>query len=344
MLKNSRRYLTFLLFILIAGIGFAQTSYLPETDTSKWTKIPLKFVYATVLFPNQTSLEKKDIYTEKGLQSLYYLKNDFQQNDMVLSVSMRQVNSKEMKKALQEEINRLAVQNGGYPNTYKEKDKANLSYEYVLIFTSDQKSIVSRIYYLDEHLIILTASYKDKNYQPTADYFLNSLAYNTKQTTENKEKNKPNQLANNKPWFGFKTTKFEAKFPVEPNQKTVVVNRENGTSYTVSNFYHQDEKQQLSYLISERNYDYKLDFDADSLFKLAFNTILAKNTGKIQTDLKLTSYKFPTKEYVFVSRKAYYRLRYIFANNTLYQVMLVGNKKQVFDLKNETFFSSFQVH
>ena len=343
MLKKSSFCILFCLLMPISSLFAQNTSSI--NDTTKWINTPLKFVFATIKFPQQTNLEKKDIYTTNGLQTLYFFKSELTAIDLTLSVSMRQVSTKEQKKATQEEINRMAVQFGGYPNVYKEKDKNGRNYDYILIHTLEGKVISSRIFYIDGYLVILStvANQANKN-QTVVDTFFDSFTpFSSINSNEHNVVDKNKQPNSEIPWIVFKQDNFTSKFPIEPNSKTYVVQQVDSTYYLVKNFYLQKGDKSLSYLVSERNYPYQLGITADSLFKTAFDALKLEGKGKLKSETNLFGYKFPAKEYVFTSRKAYYRLRYFFANNALYQVMIAGNKKQVTDLKNEQFFQSFQI-
>lgn len=344
--KKSKFYIFLCLFVQTCFL-FAQSGNSNAIqDTTIWIKTPLKFVFATIKFPQQAALEKKDIYTSNGLQTLYFIKNEINSANLTLSASMRQVSVKEVKKATQEEINRIAVQQGGYPNVYKEKDKYNIPYDYVLVHTLEGKIISNRIYYLDGYLVILSAitSQSNKN-QPLVDFFFNSLETSIVSVTEkpNSSKNKNKQQTMFSDWVHFEKDMFVVKFPIDPNSKTYIVYQADSTNYSVKNYYYQKQDNSLSFLVSERNYAYQLEISADSLFKLALSTLTAEGNGKLLAETNLFGYKFPAKEYVFTSRKAYYRIRYFFANNSLYQVMIAGTKKQVTDLQNEQFFDAFQI-
>lgn len=348
---GQNKILSLIFFSLIAVFANAQETSI--ADTSLWIKTPLKFVTASVKLPYSSNVEKKDVYTAKGLQSLYYLKAEHKALELSFTASMRQVSSKEYKKALQEEINRLAVQFGGYPNSFKEKDINNLSYEYVIIYLSDRKTITSRIYYIDDYLVMLTAVAPEKDkYNNIVQYFLNSFIYkksansNVANNSKNKNKSNNNKQTKDKKipeWILHNDSAFLAKFPSEPSIKKYIVETPNQEKYCVNNYYFQYASDNSAYLISERKYEYALSITTDSLFNLAIQTISKEQKSKILSEQYLYAYQFPTKEYIFSSRKAYYRLRYCFANNTLYQILYSGNKKQVFDLKHENFFNSFVV-
>jgi len=349
--KKSKLYLFFSLFVQVCFLSAQSGDSNIFQDTTTWIKTPLKFVTATIDFPQQAPLGKKDIYTANGLQTLYYIKNEISTIDLTLTASMRQINAKEVKKAMQEEINRIAVQYGGYPNVFKEKDKNNISYEYVLVHTLDEKIISNRIYYVEGYLVILSVVFPqgNKNNKLLADYFFNSfnpsVATSVGQLpiSKTKNKHKQQQVSVSDNWVDFEAEMFSAKFPVEPNSKTYVVFQADSTNYTIKNYYFQNQSNSLSFLVSERNYTYQLGISADSLFKMAFNILRTEGNAKLQSETNFFGYKFPAKEYVFTSRNTYYRLRYFFANNSLYQVMIAGNKKQVTDLRNERFFNAFQI-
>ncbi len=343
----------FLIYFIILTNYHIKAQEASISDTSLWIKTPLKFVSASVKLPYTSTLEKKDVYTAKGLQSLYYLKAEHKALELSFTASMRQVSAKEYKKALQEEINRLAVQFGGYPTTYKEKDKNGLSYEYVLIYLSDRKTIFSRIYFIDDYLVMLTgiAPEKDK-YNNIVQFFLNSMIYKkTNSTVVNqksknaKSKNKSSKSKSKKTpeWYQYNDSSFIAKFPAEPNIKKYYIQNNSIESYLVNNYYFQYSEDNSAYLISERKYDFALGISSDSLFNLAIQTLTKEQKSKILSEQYLYAYQFPTKEYIFSSRKVYYRLRYYFANNTLYQILYSGSKQQVYDLKNEQFFSNFTI-
>lgn len=343
-----KRQLFFFYLILFAFILKAQEATI--ADTSLWIKTPLKFVTASVQLPYSSSLEKKDVYTSKGLQSLYQLRSEHKALELSFTASMRQVSAKEYKKALQEEINRLAVQFGGYPTTFKEKDKNNLSYEYVVIYTSDRKAIVSRIYFLDEYLVMLTAVSPEKDkYTQLLNYFLQSFVYkkSTNTVVSNKSKPKSSKTKSNQKkkelWIDFIDSSFLTKFPSTPNIKKYYINTNSNNAYVVTNYYFQNPEDNSAYLVSERNYNYNIEISSDSLFKLAAQTLIKEQKGKILSEQYFYAYQFPVKEYIFSSRKTYYRLRYVFAKNTLYQVLYAGNKKQVFDLQHDKFFDEFVV-
>lgn len=337
---------------ILIGIIFLKSNFINAqeiniNDTLLWVSSPLKFVTASVKLPSTSSLEKKDIYTSKGLQSLYYLKSDFKTYELSFTASMRQVNSKEYKKALQEEVNRLAVQFGGYPNTFKEIDNNNLNYDYVVIKLSDKKIVESRIYFIDDYLVMLTTVSPDKDkFGAVVQYFFNSFVYTRYNNNNITANTKPTQNKKNSKepiWQAYNDSTFFIKFPAEPTIKKYFVETNEQEKYIVNNYYLQFSENNSAYLISERKYNYVLDISADSLFNLAIKTLSENQKSKLISEQYFYAYKFPIKEYIFSSRKVFYRLRYCFAYNTLYQILYSGSKKQVLDLKNETFFSSFVI-
>ncbi|MEZ4879850.1 MAG: hypothetical protein R2801_06780, partial [Chitinophagales bacterium] len=108
-----------------------------------------------------------------------------------------------------------------------------------------------------------------------------------------------------------------------------------------NNYYFQDESNNVSYLISQRNYEQQQN--ADSLIQIAFQALSNYINPKIEEEKESWLIRANNREYVFKYNKIYYRVRYIYSNDSLYQLLVVGNKKSVNQIKNANFFEQFIV-
>ncbi|MCB9034408.1 MAG: hypothetical protein H6553_11255 [Chitinophagales bacterium] len=343
----AKKLLLLLTFCIISATTIlAQDANISIADTSSWYKTPLQFINGSIKFPYKTTMDKKSIYTEKGLQTQYLFKAEHKALDLQFEVSLRPLISiKEAKTAIKEEIQRITVENGAYPITDKAIDNKGRAYTSVSIVTPDKKTSNYRIYILDDYLTTVTGSYFGKNnYTAIFNYFFNSLEYNpTEIITNNNSKDKKTKSKNKNitNWQSFAYDGFECQFPNEPKLKKDVIASNDTVKYIVNNYYFQDESNNVSYLISQRNYEQQQN--ADSLIQIAFQALSNYINPKIEEEKESWLIRANNREYVFKYNKIYYRVRYIYSNDSLYQLLVVGNKKSVNQIKNANFFEQFIV-
>lgn len=318
-------------YILITGLFvFLFGKMQAQTKPIVWENAELKNQIGIQSYPSKPVVEQKEIYTDKGSQSVYMYSTTEQQIKYALLLRFVE-QKKDLKTAIKEEIQRMAILYGAYPIEQKIKDSIYGSITQLDIETSTHQKISAQIKTNGLAIVVQSIQFEDnKIKEEDVRSFFYGLKWmvSTDNKSEDKKNKHPKQDTLINQWHRFKMEKkgYAVYFPIEPELKTYFIKNDSGKDYIVECYSARDAQKELEYIFIYRQYDAPVK---------QHNHWIEKNAGEVATQ---KGWKIISKaeivpnsiwEYLFSLKKEAYKVRYIYEDNSLYQFFIKGNKKSI---------------
>lgn len=337
------------------------TKEINEFDTSAWKIAKLPGSALQIKFPENPSFGERQIYTSKGLQKIQTATYGDPVFNLQYQISISQVayglKMKDVRPLFEEEIQRYAINFGGYPvlnKPFSGDGYEELTFE---IFTKPNKYIRGKLIYNNGYISsFLVSGSPPQIFSLPANYFFSQIigyadlsakkenVQPVKNTTPKKGKTpKAPKITNQLPWFKFVAPEFEAEFPIKPTEKIFKIENLNGEDYLSKNYFSKLISKKLNF-VGSFSQTFNDNTNTEFIFNHAIQSVLKEVNGKVISENSLIFMKYPCKEYVVAAKKNVFRIRYYVAPNGFYQVLVKGTVKSIENEEATRFINNFKIN
>ena len=205
------------------------------------------------------------------------------------------------------------------------------------LLTSSNEYIKLKCFIVDQYLLTIYVVAANGQNQSLIDEYLNGLFI--RETSNELIANKTKVAeSRHMEWEEVVFDKFKLSFPIAPfEQKQIIINGENQEAFVYH--YANDQYNNIVYLIGvlESMNDWKIDQACSK----AIYTLEEQLSAKVMDRKDIEFLRFPAREFILQKRKNYYRVRYYFIENKLYQLVVQSNFHNINSFQIEQFYDSF---
>lgn len=337
----------FIYIVLLLGsvnFGFSQD----------WLPVKHPSTEVEVQFPKVPKLEKQQVFTKDGITNRSTYSTEYNNIIMVFQAeTLVNSNKKTIKNAIDRIIEQTTVQLKGNDPKILKKKKDGLTYYYIEIPLITGELARSTVFTFDKYLyqiyakgIITDVFSQDGNTFLNSWMLPNAIGEESFETTTDnfsEEKGTEAQTTTSNEWLKYDlTNRLAVELPGNPFKKTTVL--DNGSDDIVIDSYAFNEpKQSLNYVVTIRPYSIDQgQLTNASIYGYYLDQIIKNKHYKLISEEPVER-PHEGVEYVFSKGIQFYRLKLIRVNNVMYQFLIKGKRKSIYNENSEYFFNNINI-
>lgn len=310
----------------------------PDYKKYDWEALKLSFWGARLEFPGMPAYSEKEIYTEKGLvnQKKYYWASSDESISLeaVFYPLPEELNVKNEKKLMETVSNRIALSYNGYPSLSAGQINSSGITEYNLEIKTVKSAVYSsKIYASGEQVLIIGALINKPGEEAgsIAHYFLETIQFNPlKGEVKSLESGMDAvQTHYTEKWDTLSFDKFYLTFPKYPIGQHKLLQKGN-LNQRYYEWYMSDEQNQSTYIFALIPLENLSDKDVSELISSGIEYSLRVTDGKLVQQRSLDYFANPVEEALFKTGYQYFRTRYFYDENYIYQLLVSGPKVNIY--------------
>ncbi len=312
------------------------------SHSQDWKKVDDLSAGVRIEMPANVYQKKETVFVQNRptVMTIYVAEEDFSGTKYFFT-SLKvegEISKKRKKKILHESLVLASVRH--IAKTFN-KSKISMSDQYIGVqaelLTSDNQYIKLRSYMIEQYLVTVYVVSKNNENQTAIDDYLNGLSLS--HSSNELVGDAVNSIHKDEyDWAVFDFDDFELSFPITPfEQRQLVVNGDRQEEYV----YHfaNDQYNDIVYLVNVL--ESTIDWDIDVAGSKAIYSLEELYDAKVIEHKEVDFLRFPAKEYILKNHNRFYRVRYYFIGNKLYQLIVQSNYPTVNSFRIEKYFDSF---
>ncbi|MCO5230946.1 MAG: hypothetical protein M9958_07285 [Chitinophagales bacterium] len=307
-----------------------------EDSNINWFTQELPIWGTRISFPEEPEFKEKEIFSNKGMipQKTYFWSDINEQLylEAFYNKLSERLNTKNEKSQIDALSQKIAVTHGGYPILSEGITNLQGIREYFLEIKTLKGALYKAKIFAEGDWILVVSTLNNSNQSDIAQqakYFIDNVRFSPLPGEIKLEVNKSSSIILNEKWDTLNVEKFSICFPKYPIAQHKTLDN-NGRYQKYYEWYMGDGNSKATYLLSVIPLENFSTKDNQKLLEQNIALSLSTTQGELLQRRSLNYFKYPLEEIIFKTNIQYFRVRYFYDAQNLYEILVSGNKENIY--------------